>query len=188
MSEIVRPGAGLLFMKVGTHAREELDDIIDRKRKEIEDTGYALWGYGGNTCHPLTMVQPFARDFVEQGGVIYLCMHPMTSKHFAMPERARELSQDGVKWQAVPPSINVRGSRFGLAIAELENVDFELPLAQTEVAIGTSMGKPGDRYISGRVDKGCLRVLEAPLAGEPPKEIHIGLAAKLVEPYAVLLR
>lgn len=188
MTEILKPGAGLLFMKVGTHAQEELDEIIERKRKEIEDTGYSLWGYGGNTCHPLTMVQPFARDFIEREGVIYLCMHRMTSRHFAMPDRARELSEDGVKWREIPQSINVRGSRFALAITELESVDFELPLAQTEVAVGISRGKPGDRYISGRVDKGCLRVLEAPLPDEPPKEIHIGLAAILVEPYAVLLR
>ena len=58
MSKIIEPGSGLLYMKVGTHARETLEDIIRRKTKEIEDTGYAFWGYGGNTCHPRTMVQP----------------------------------------------------------------------------------------------------------------------------------
>ena len=34
MTEIIRPGAGLLFMKVGTHANEELEDIIKRKQKK----------------------------------------------------------------------------------------------------------------------------------------------------------
>ena len=55
MSDIIRPGVGILFMKVGTHAQETLADII-AKDQEIEDTGYAMWGYGGNTCHPRTMV------------------------------------------------------------------------------------------------------------------------------------
>ncbi len=188
MSDIVKPGAGILFMKVGTHAQESLDDIIERKRKEIQDTGFALWGYGGNTCHPLTMVQPFARDVVDQNGAIYLCMEPMTSKHFAVPQRAERYSKDGAKWEPIPRTINVRGSRFALAIGNLDEEDFFLPLAQTEVAIGVSRGRPGDRYISGRVDKGCLRVLEQPIAGEEPRDVHIGLSAKLVEPYAVLLR
>jgi hypothetical protein len=64
---IIRPGAGVLYMKVGTHAGESLEDILRRKTREIEEAGYALWGYGGNTCHPLTMVQPFARDFERRG-------------------------------------------------------------------------------------------------------------------------
>jgi hypothetical protein len=36
-------------MKVGTHAQESLEDIIARKSKEIDDAGYAMWGYGGKT-------------------------------------------------------------------------------------------------------------------------------------------
>ena len=51
MTEIVIPGAGLVYMKVGTHANEPFDEIFERKRKEIEDEGFALWGYGGNTGH-----------------------------------------------------------------------------------------------------------------------------------------
>ncbi len=95
MTDIVHPGAGIVYMKVGTHARESLPDIIDRKRREIADAGYALWGYGGSTCHPLTSVQPFARDFIQRGGIIYLVMQPMESKHFAIPDRAEEFSVDG---------------------------------------------------------------------------------------------
>jgi hypothetical protein len=188
VTDIVHPGAGVLFMKVGTHAREPLPDIITRKRQEIEDARYALWGYGGNTCHPLTSVQPFARDFIRRDGVIYLVMHPMESKHFAVPERAPEFSADGVHWEEVPLPINVRGSRYALAIDGLEEDDFELPLEQTRVAVGNSRGRRGDRYIRGRVDKACLEVVEdAGEAAEMPP-VHIGLVARLVEPYAVLLK
>jgi hypothetical protein len=162
MPDIVRPGAGLVFMKVGTHAGETLSDIIERKRREIDDAGHALWGYGGNTCHPLTMVQPFARDFEQRDGVIYLCMQPMQSSHFAVTERAVEFSSDGVDWEEIPAPINVLGSRYALVINDLREEEFELPLAQTRVAIGSSTGRRGDRYIRGRVDKACLEVVGGP--------------------------
>jgi len=47
MTELFVPGAGLLFMKVGVHAQETLEDIIRRKSEEIEKEGFAMWGYGG---------------------------------------------------------------------------------------------------------------------------------------------
>lgn len=188
MTEIVRPGAGIVFMKVGTHAREPLADIIARKRREIDDAGYALWGYGGNTCHPLTSVQPFARDFARRDGIIYLVMQPMESKHFAIPDRAQESSADGVHWREVPAPINVRGSRYALAISSLDEDEFELPLGQTRVAVGNSLGRRGDRYIRGRVDKACLEVVDEPFEADQASPVRIGLVARLVEPYAVLLR
>jgi hypothetical protein len=188
VTDILHPGAGIVFMKVGAHAQEPLPQIIARKRQEITDAGYALWGYGGNTCHPLTSVQPFARDFIRRDGVIYLVMHPMESKHFAIPDRANEFSADGVEWEEIPPAINVRGSRYALAIDSLDEDEFELPLGQTQVAVGNSLGRRGDRYIKGRVDKACLEIVDdAPDAEEAPP-MRIELVARLVEPYAVLLR
>jgi hypothetical protein len=189
MADILRPGIGFVFMKVGTHAGETLSDIIERKRKEIEVAGYALWGYGGNTCHPLTMVQPFARDYELRNGVIYLCMQPMESSHFAVTQRAEIFSSDGVRWEEIPPAINVIGSRYALAMNKLQVEEFELPLARTQVAIGNSMGRRGDRYIRGRVDKACLEVVREPNAKDgDPEPLHIGLTARLTHPYAVLVR
>ena len=191
MTEIIKPGAGLLFMKVGTHANEELEDIIARKQKEIQDVGFAMWGYGGNTCHPTTMVQPFADEHKNNGEPIVLCMEQMESSHFAEPIRADEYSVDGVNWQKVPDGINALGSRFALMIRDLRSADFELPLAATEVAVGRSAGKIGSGYVKGRVDKACLNVrIDPNLLNQPQQEdgIKIGLTAKLIEPYAVFLR
>jgi hypothetical protein len=42
MAPIIKPGEGLLYMKVGTHAQETLEDIIARKTREIENAGFAL--------------------------------------------------------------------------------------------------------------------------------------------------
>lgn len=187
---LIKPGDGFLYMKVGTHARESLEDIIARKTKEIEDAGFAMWGYGGSTCHPVTMVQPFARQYEERSGAIYLCMHAMASKHFAEPIRATRYSADGANWEEIPESVNVRGSRYALMIQDLREEDFEVSLAHSAVAVGYSTGRTGDSYIKGRVDKACLEAkagIESP-DGSVADAARIGLVARIVKPYAVFVK
>lgn len=191
MSEIVRPGQELIYMKVGTHAQESLEDIIARKTREIEEAGLAFWGYGGSTCHPQTMVQPFARRYEQKGGVIYLCMQQMDSRHAAPQIAADEFSVDGIRWEPIPKGVKVLGSRYALVIKRLRPSDFDLRLDQTRVAIGNSIGANGSKYISGRVDKACLEIVAANATSpatldKPP--IHISLVADLVKPYAVHVR
>lgn len=191
MSGILKPGDGILYMKVGTHAQESLEDIFVRKGKEIEEAGLAFWGYGGNTCHPQKMVQPFAKRYGERGGVIYLCMQAMDSRHFAAQIAADEYSVDGIDWQPIPKGVKVLGSRYALLIRNLRKQEFELPLEQTRVAIGNSMGAIGSQYIAGRVDKACLEIIAekaAPAAKPAVTPVHIGLMAELVDPYAVYVR
>ena len=181
----MRLGSGdkILFMKVGTHASESLSDIVARKRLEIEREGFALWGYGGNTCNPTSMVQPFATNAT---GPIVLAMQPMTSNHFAEPIRAEEYSDDGVHWGLVPPGINCVGSRFALVIDSLLEVDDTIDLGTTRVGVGPSLGRAGSAYIQGRVDKACLEVTDQ-LIGEP-RLMAIGYRANILKPYAVYLR
>jgi hypothetical protein len=186
MTDIIKPGAGVIFMKVGMHAEESLDRIIARKAKEIEVAGKAFWGYGGNTCHPETMVQPFARSYQQKGGTIYLCMQPMESHHFAVTARADDYSVDGINWTPVPEGINVIGSRYALVIKNLHRETFDLPLGATRVAVGNSMGARGAKYIRGRVDKACLEVTDE-VKGDP-SPIRIELVAELEEPFAVHVR
>jgi hypothetical protein len=185
MPDTFELGDGILFMKVGVHANESLADIIRRKREEIDQAGYAMWGYGGNTCHPRTMVQPFAAAHATDTRPIRLCMKEIDSRHFADPVRAEEYSIDGVKWEAVPSAINVLGSRYALCIKELHEADTTLSLAETTVAVGNSKGRPGDVYINGHVDKACLEVVSD---GGDDRPVQIGLVAELVAPYAVFLK
>lgn len=135
------------------------------------------------------MVQPFARVFADRGQTISLCMEAMESNHFG-EGIADEFSADGIDWQKIPETIEVRGSRYALVIDDLHEEKFALPLDQTRVPVGPSTGRLGSRYIRGRVDKACLEVLEAPeLVNEvKPRTINIGLVAKLRDPYAVFLR
>lgn len=180
-------GSAVLYMKVGTHANEDLTSIIARKKREIEETGVAMWGYGGNTCHPTHMVQPFAQAKTAAGKSIVLAMEPMNSRHLADPLRAEEFSRNGTTdWERVPDGINVVGSRFALCLKTLEEVDAELHLAQTRVAIGPSRGKVGSKYVRGRVDKACLEVVR--YSDESVRTATIKLIAELIAPYAVFLR
>ncbi|OBF29725.1 hypothetical protein A5727_23600 [Mycobacterium sp. ACS4331] len=175
-------------MKIGTHAQEDLTEIIERKRKEIEDTGLAMWGYGGNTCHPATMVQPFARARAAAGGRIVLAMEPMDSKHFAEQIRAEYSSPDGINWTRIPEGINVLGSRYALCVDSLEEAEDQIDLGMTRVAVGNSRGKRGSKYVRGRVDKACLEI--TPDIDSPDDHLvkTIGFVAQLTEPYAVFLK
>lgn len=187
MTDIIYPGAGVLYMKVGTHAKEGLAEIIARKRQEIEEAGFAMWGYGGNTCYPTSMVQPFARSFAEQGKPIHLVMQSMNSRHYAEQVRAERFSVDGTKWESIPPAINVLGSRYALVIKDLREHEDELDLSSTRVAVGRSEGRLGSRYILGQADKACLTVAEPEVVNTEAKKVRIDLVAELVDPYAVFL-
>ncbi|MEW6499054.1 MAG: hypothetical protein AB1589_42185, partial [Cyanobacteriota bacterium] len=182
--------SGLIFMKVGLHAQESIEDIIKRKQREFEETGSIFWGYGGNTCHPLSMVQPFAKEVEESGNKVLIVMQKMNSKHAAPPEIAKQYSDDGVNWQPIPKGIEVRGSRYAMVLDELRVEEFDLDLGELQVGVGPSRGRKGDQYLMGRVDKGCfLYTPQKDPAQQDKKNVTpIGLVARVKEPYAVLLK
>ncbi|KIU26006.1 hypothetical protein SR41_16640 [Sphingomonas melonis] len=190
MTDLLQPGTGLLYMKVGMHAREDLDAIVERKLKEIERAGRATWGYGGSTCHPRTMVQPYAKALQAAGRPIHLVMEPMKSRHDHAPVRASSWSTDNENWEAIPEGIDALGSKFALVIGDLRAESFELPLERTQVPIGPSEGRPGSLYIGHQCDKALLTVTsEAYRANADAKTLRrIEFVAELVEPYAVFLR
>lgn len=187
MSEIARPGNGVIFMKVGTHAAETLDDILKRKRREIEDAGVSFWGYGGPTCHPLLHVRPFVKQIEAGGHSIFLVMQRMDSRHFAEPKLAEQYSDDGVTWNDIPEGVNVKGSRYALTIGSLVPHEEDLDYNALRVGVGRSEGRLAREYVKGRVDKGCFVVADDHEVSESPA-LHVDLVATLKPPYAVLLR
>lgn len=182
--------AGLLYMKVGLHAQESIEDIVARKQREYDEAGMIFWGYGGNACHPLTMVQPFAKEIEKNGNEVLIIMQKMDSKHAAPPEVAREYSDDGVDWKPIPKGIEVRGSTFALVLDKLEIQEFDIDLGELQVGVGPSRGRRGDRYITGQSDKGCFLYVprDVPIAPEERIIRRIGLVAKVMAPHAVIVR
>ncbi|MDH7972527.1 hypothetical protein QH494_10065 [Sphingomonas sp. AR_OL41] len=193
---VLEPGAGLVFMRVGTHAGETLEAIVARKLKEIEDIGHAFWGYGGLNCHPRSVVQPYAEEIAASGGVVRLCMEevaPDKETYWAESEAAREWSIDGLNFRPLPPGIRVTGSRYAFLITALRSECFELPLTRARVAAGPSRGRPGAQYVDpvgGRVDKAVLRVEDGEIetAKRGVEALPISYVADLHRPYAVFLR
>lgn len=179
-------GESIVFMKVGRHAGETLDEIIARKRQEYERAGMIFWGYGGGTMHPVSRVQPFARSRLKDQGRIIFVMEAMQSNHPDTEIFAKQYSVDGEHWEDVPDGIQVRGSRYALVLNELMPADLDINLADYRVGIGPSEGMAADNYIRGRVDKGCLSYAGRSNVEEPARR-HISLVATLREPYAVLL-
>ena len=178
-----------IFMKVGNHAGESFDAILERKNREWKQAGRIFWGYGGTVCHPIMQVQPFARLYTKKDGRIYLFMEPMDSKANPAIEPAQEYSADGVSWEPIPDGISVLGSRYALILGEIQPREVEIGIEQYEVGIGHSRGKSAAKYLQGRVDKGCLtRISGSCIPSTQPFKRSIKFAAQLVEPYAVLLR
>lgn len=188
MTNLFEDGAGLVFMKIGLHAQEDVEAIIRRKQQEYEHTGRIFWGYGGNTCHPVNFIQPFAKAYAEQGMPVQIAMHKMDSRHYAEPALAKEYSEDGIEWQEIPKGIEVKGSRYAMVLGSLESCEFDLDLRNISVGIGPKRGRIGTEYIVGHVDKGCFKFHPTHANPSENEVKRIDLVAPLVAPYAVFLR
>lgn len=182
--DILKPGDPFLYMKVGVHANESLEDILRRKRDELKTAGVSFWGYGGGSCHPFNAVQPFAKEVSERGMTLRLFMQEIVSRHY-VAEAATEYSVDGTTYQPVPKGVKVLGSKYALVLKSLDLVDFHVPLSHTQVGVGAKRGTSGDQYIRGRLDKACLVYQPGELQDKP---IHMSLVAELAAPYAVKMR
>jgi hypothetical protein len=185
---IVADLPAIVFMKVGTHAGESFEQIMERKNREFQDTGRIFWGYGGGTMHPIQRVQPFAQMKIEQGLGLTLVMQSIISRHPPTEAHAIEYSSDGIHWEPIPKGIRVQGSRYALVLDEIKPSDLSINLADYRVGIGPSAGKIASQYIQGRVDKGCLEHIQPGTSEVEPKIITVGPFARLQPPYAVVLR
>jgi len=170
----------IIFMKYGSHALENVDSIILRKQKEIENVGFCFWGYGGTLLHPLKQVLPFAND-----KYVYIFFMKTESEFLGEGTVYKYYSIDNIKYEKVPMGIKVTGSKKALVFNNLRKVDIRVNLCDYEIAIGPSKGKNLSDYMKGRVDKACA-VLTEKSKGE--KIVHIDYIAELVEPYAVFLK
>jgi hypothetical protein len=182
------PGA-FIFMKVGNHASETFEQILERKKQEYEKAGKIFWGYGGPTCHPLNHIQPFVHVQEQKNGSVYVLMQEIDSRANPAILPARQYSVDGVTWEDLPQGIDVRGSRYALVLDEITTEDFEINLQNYEIGVGPSATNNAAGYLRGHVDKACLvQTTGQPAPTATPKIKKIKLVARLVKPYAVLLK
>ena len=179
-----------VFMRVGNHAGEDFESILERKRREYEASGMIFWGYGGTTLHPIRHVQPFAKMRIAQEGSINIVMQAIDSKADPDVLPANEYSVDGVNWEPIPSGIEVTGSKYAIVLDEIIPGQLDLNLGDFEVGIGPSRGRNAAQYLRGRVDKGCFVSRDAKDTDPEvqPKIVPIGFQARLLDPFAVMLR
>jgi hypothetical protein len=170
----------LIVMKVGVHLGEPWEAILARKLAEEQAAGVAYWGYGGSVCHPLTQVQPFARE----AGPVTVLLVRTASDFWGTSVWATAASGDGRSWAPLPHGVRTSG-RYALVLRSLQATREALDLGAYAVAIGSKAGTPLPRYLRGRVDKACARLAAVPGEAHP---LWAVARAELVAPYAVLLR
>lgn len=181
--------SAFIFMKVGNHAGEPFEAILRRKNEEYKRTGRIFWGYGGSACHPLNQVQPFMRMYEPQNGSVYVLMQEMDSRANPALLPAKQYSVNGTDWEPIPEGINVLGSRYALVLDEIKPADFEIDPQEYIIGAGPSEGKIAGDYMRGHIDKACLVKAEPGTSGiAAGKRRRIKYAAKLLSPYAVLVR
>jgi len=56
-----------IYMSIGTHANEPINEIMDRKEKEITDCGFSLWAYSSPIAEKIT-------SFCENEDSIFVVM------------------------------------------------------------------------------------------------------------------
>ena len=173
-------------MKYGVHAGETVESIVRRKQDEIAKVGYTFWGYGGNICHPLTQVQPFAENVYKRGEKLYLVMSLTKSKLNNAPNKSHHFSIDNKDWSPIDEKINVLGSKFALCIKNLTVRKFDLSLDTYSVGIGDNCGTILSDYIRGRVDKACAVKTDSHTTNH--KTVNITLRAEVIYPFAVFTK
>lgn len=174
-------------MKYGVHAGESVESIVSRKQDEISKAGYALWGYGGNFCHPLTQVQPFAEEIHKRGEKLYLAMSLTESKLNNPAHKSSLFSVNGTDWKSIDDHISVLGSKFALCITNLTVCNFDIELEEYLVGVGNKKGQNLGEYIRYRVDKACA-VHNENITDSRGKKVKITLLAEVVTPFAVFTK
>jgi len=176
-----RSPSRILMMKVGVHAGEAWEAIVNRKMAEERAVGVTWWGYsyGGSACHPRTQVQPFASADASPVTVVFV----RTPHDFlGTPTVAREYSLNGSTWQPVPDRLMVTGSKFALVLRSMVPTEESVDLGLYELAVGPKAGTPLPRYLRNRLDKACAVRARAP-SGDVL--VRVVLRAELAPPFAV---
>ena len=170
----------IVIMKYGVHAKENVHDIILRKKQEYQNCGLMFWGYNGVLCNPVTQIQPFLEENKLRGEETYLLLVRTYSDYNGEGYVGKEFSYDKSQWRKLPEGIKVIGSKYAVVCGELVECNIQLVLNDYEVAIGMSKNKPLHEYMRGRVDKACACLREKSNI-ELGKKVQVSYFSKILE-------
>ena len=160
-----------IFMKVGPHGGETLDEILDRKNRELKKAGMIFWSYGEKgPLHPTEQVQPFVERWVEKLDYIEVLMEPTKARSQYGPAAgtANSYSARNNKEgrESIPKGI-LTAPPHALMLGEIRRCDLKLDLRDCELGIGDNERTNAAQYLAFRgmkeqtgrgrgADKGCL--------------------------------
>jgi len=118
----------------GIHAGEKPDEIIDRKRREIDATGWTLWSFSGKRPQTVELWTSEIHS-PQQSPVLALCSKSRNAVDpKGAPAYAREFKNvEQQSWQSIPESIKVPHPFGSKAIASAFRVS--KVLHATEITI-----------------------------------------------------
>ncbi len=167
---------------VGWHAKESVEDIIQRKRDDINKAGRTIWLFHSQKA-PIQTVQEFGRAHFN-AAVLFL-------RGSAFPtgtaDQARQMSDDQSHWSHVPDGIGPVTGRLpagGLVMGELTPIHGEIDLWQY-------LEHPAKVPIKFRQGASTACAIPAPggaVDGMKSRHRQIVAIGRLIPPFGVFLR
>ena len=191
-----------IFMKVGPHGGECLEQILKRKQREFEKERMIFWSYGEKgPLHPTKQVQPFVERWIKELGSVEVLMEEIKTRRQSGPPAgtAKSYSVENNKegTESIPKGIKT-GTGHALVLAEIRKEPFDLDLRGYKVGIGDKCGRNAAEYLAFRgmkeqtgrprgADKACLVKAGSSYDGPSASKakVHIKYRATLLCPNAV---
>ncbi len=186
-----------IFMKAGNFGEETLEEIVERKQRELNDVGWTYWGYGGKMgtgpLHPENQVQPFAGQWMKKPGSIQVLMEKIDGgSNIELPLAKKYSTVDSVDeedWNCLPSGIHLSRTKWALVLDKIRPCHFRLDLRQFKVGIGDKKGTNAAEYLKGKgpTSRGALVKANSM---NPGREVQICITyqARLKFPHAVFLK
>lgn len=178
--------AGFVYLASGLYLGEATADVVDRKRKDIEEHGYCLWAYAPGAAGP-DRVRRLV-DMVDGEVEVIMCDtggdpkgQGLTYTGFA-EERAGPVTRLPDGMSPVTSTKNAIAVVLGgLAWAERGT---SIDVAAYDAPFADGGPQPFDRHRRAVHGKGCAIRSDS---GRTPRPIPVDIVGSLVPPYAVHL-
>lgn len=120
----------ILVSVVGSHAGETLEQIFERKQKEIEKAGFTFWLYKSHSAKP-EVVQKLARSNKKAFCYFIRASSQLGARPTKESKPATHFSVNGSVWKKIPNNILVTGSSrsaSALVLKDLKLTNYTIDL------------------------------------------------------------
>ncbi len=180
----------LIISVIGPHAGEEINQIFNRKKKEIADSGKSFWLI---RSHKATSDK--IQKICKEGGIYCIFIEPSRksgSQDTKNASEANQYSEDKIKWSGIRDKIKVTGkidtNATALVFSSLERSDGSINL--WDYSDFNKLGEP-IKIMQGASTLCCVKQpcsKEHEIKRMKSKNRKIAGFGRLIEPFGVWLR